>query len=624
MRKSLLSLAVAFLALPAFAQTSGLNCDFSNGIPSDFTLYDLDAKEPSIDAKNVGFAVGTPWVALTLADGEQVAASTSWYKTGSTSDDWMVTPAINIPGSRAVLRWRAMASDKEYRDGYSVYVSETATTPEEFKALEPLFTVAKEANAWTSHEVSLAEFAGKQVRVAFVNNSKDKAFLYVDDLFLDVPPTLEVISQMPRVVSGVAGMPVMVQIANTSENDINGCSLDYEFGDGTTYTYTTDEIIPAGGAIELSFNSEAFVPRNETVNYTFTITNGDEVSTVSGKVSNFHRCLVAEEVTGTWCGYCVRGIAAMKQMKEDHPGEFIGIAVHKSSVNWTDPMDYAEYTDYLFSKMSMAGYPHMTMNRLINFTGDPGNMETYYANAYKRPYWVGIGLGVDFDEATGKITANADVYSAKEFSGIDYRLAYVLIENDVHNGEQPVDEAGNVLGNGWEQMNYYAGGSMGPCGGFENMGSYVMGWEMWYQDVARYINEGFEGIEESKITGIAEGGMASHSHTFTLPESVMDANNAEVVAMLIDTKTGEILNAAITPLIAKTESVEDITTPTEMRVAVAGSVISVAGAETLNVYAIDGTLLARGTDSVDLDGRKGICLVEAVNGTQRIIKKIIL
>lgn len=51
------------LPLAASAQQTFLQCDFSEGIPADFTLYDLDGSEPSIDMKNTGFATGIPWIA---------------------------------------------------------------------------------------------------------------------------------------------------------------------------------------------------------------------------------------------------------------------------------------------------------------------------------------------------------------------------------------------------------------------------------------------------------------------------------------------------------------------------------------------------------------------------------
>ena len=66
--------------------------DFENGIPNTFTLVDNDGLSPnSPDFNNA-------WIAFPLA-GENLAASTSWYVPAGQADDWLITPAINIPAS---------------------------------------------------------------------------------------------------------------------------------------------------------------------------------------------------------------------------------------------------------------------------------------------------------------------------------------------------------------------------------------------------------------------------------------------------------------------------------------------------------------------------------------------
>ncbi len=100
--------------------------------------------------KNTGFATGIPWIAAESdKDGNVAACSTSWYRTPGKSDDWMVTPAITVGSKRAVLRWRAKAGDKDYRDGYSVYISDRGNAPEDFDKSSPVFTTEAEKAVWT-------------------------------------------------------------------------------------------------------------------------------------------------------------------------------------------------------------------------------------------------------------------------------------------------------------------------------------------------------------------------------------------------------------------------------------------------------------------------------------------
>ena len=44
--------------------------------------------------------------------------------------------------------------------------------------------------------------------------------------------------------------------------------------------------------------------------------------------ATYDRVTVVEEGTGTWCGWCVRGIVALEYMRENYPDKFIGIGVH--------------------------------------------------------------------------------------------------------------------------------------------------------------------------------------------------------------------------------------------------------------------------------------------------------
>ena len=176
----LLSLCCASVAGAAQSAVSE-RYDFSKGIPSDFILIDNDGNTPSVDVTRYGFSVGTPWVSHYVEkEDNYVAASTSWYAASGTSDDWMILPQFTVADADAVVSWRAKADNAMFSDGYAVYISEGGGEISDFDKLKPLFTVAAEQAEWTFHSVSLADYVGKTVRVAFVNNSTDCSMLYVD------------------------------------------------------------------------------------------------------------------------------------------------------------------------------------------------------------------------------------------------------------------------------------------------------------------------------------------------------------------------------------------------------------------------------------------------------------
>ena len=72
--------AAASLAT-AQAQDIYLMTDFSEGIPSTFTLVDNDGRTPSTDMQKLGFAVCTPWYATEeINNFNMVTDKTNSYK----------------------------------------------------------------------------------------------------------------------------------------------------------------------------------------------------------------------------------------------------------------------------------------------------------------------------------------------------------------------------------------------------------------------------------------------------------------------------------------------------------------------------------------------------------------
>ena len=172
MTRLAIACAFFFLSFHVTAQNY-FSCDFENGIPTDFTLIDYDGNTPSTSMKKAGFDVGIPWITTTLASDKEntIACSTSWYTPAGTSDDWLITPEITLSGSNPELSFHAMASDKKHSDGFVVYVAEGENYDKaSFDMDSPLLLVANEASEWTEHVVSLSKYAGKTIRLAFVNN----------------------------------------------------------------------------------------------------------------------------------------------------------------------------------------------------------------------------------------------------------------------------------------------------------------------------------------------------------------------------------------------------------------------------------------------------------------------
>jgi hypothetical protein len=161
--------------------------DFEDGIPPDWTLFNLDGRTPATSVAYVNAA----WVVRSMYrfGSNNAVVSTSWYSPAGAADDWMMTPAVALPAGRDCrLDWWAFAPDASYPDGYEVRVSTTDATPAGALANPALLVVSGEESTWTARSVGLAGYGGSTVYVAFRNNSNDKFLLYVDDVRVSCRP----------------------------------------------------------------------------------------------------------------------------------------------------------------------------------------------------------------------------------------------------------------------------------------------------------------------------------------------------------------------------------------------------------------------------------------------------
>lgn len=229
-----------------------------------------------------------------------------------------------------------------------------------------------------------------------------------------------------------------------------------------------------------------------------------------------YRTHVIEECTGTWCGYCVRGLVAMREMRKNHPNRFIGIAVHGR--------DKYETSSYATLLGRISGYPSAFFNRSRIVGTEPSEMESAFVHADELTDCEIKIVGIEYADASHN---NVNIYMRYRFASshdkIDYRVAIVTLEDNL----------------GDSQANYYSGGGMGPMGGFENMGSYA-----WVElmDVARNITS-YTGIINSVPATLEEGQWYDYCYTYTLPNNIRSIQNVTIVALLQNASGTEILNA---------------------------------------------------------------------------------
>lgn len=233
-------------------------------------------------------------------------------------------------------------------------------------------------------------------------------------------------------------------------------------------------------------------------------------------IPSFKRKVVVEEGTGTWCGWCPRGIVGLRETFERHPDDFIPIAVHVQDEMYTD--DYMPLIEQKFGN-----YPICIMNRRYVF--DP--------NAEAIEYYFGIGSETSnaaikmsaqwVDETKKEVKVNTATSFAYDMPD-DYRIAYVITENKVGP---------------YSQVNYYSGGSGGEMGGFENEPNKV---SIYFDHVARSISN-VNGTRRTVPEGPLGGEVYQYSHVLEIPDNVQNIENIELTVLLINQETLFIENA---------------------------------------------------------------------------------
>lgn len=257
------------------------------------------------------------------------------------------------------------------------------------------------------------------------------------------------------------------------------------------------------------------------------------------------RCVVMEEYTGTWCGWCPRGMVALENLEKDFGDSFLGIAVH-----FNDPMEIADYSKIL---STVPSFPDGRLDRTAE--GDPffgmesglGNEPSYGIKedilkelAKPTPALLTVN-SVETDAATMSydITASLSLmYDRKD--NPDYSVAFVVVADSLC-GDSP----------SWFQNNDFAlpmaqGYKDDPyLGWLTEAGQSIRG--LKYNDVAVAafdIDKGVALEGEGPWTAGEMKVVATKSITLEGNRLVQDINNVRVAALLLDNASGKIVNGA--------------------------------------------------------------------------------
>ena len=331
---------------------------------------------------------------------------------------------------------------------------------------------------------------------------------------------------------------------------------------------------------------------------------------------SFPRKVVMEEFTGTWCGYCPRGMKAIEMLNEEFGENFIPIGVHFNDKMQTD------YT-YEILKYSDGNFPGSTLNRKQNcepFYGTSSdNTPLYITNDIEDMMHAltEASLTIDqlqFDETTNKVSITTTSQFNINNNMEAYAMSYIVTEDSVKD----------------VQKNYYSAFRNNPNGVEEELQELTQKPENWLTYLNHVARKSYEtlGVAGSLPQQIKRFEKQQFTYEFELPDNLKSKKHLHIVALLLDAKSGEIINASqkhisqaeVTGILPATHTLSPNVTVNEGRLSVC------AQQALLKVYDLNGHLKVneKVNGTVTLQLGKGVFIVRLEKGNQTFVKKVVL
>ncbi|MEG1498416.1 MAG: choice-of-anchor J domain-containing protein [Bacteroidales bacterium] len=205
-------------------------------IPSSYLLYN-DSNTPYYYSIIDYTYMDKAWKVLKDKDGNKFAQSISYFKKAAQADRWMITPEIDLTKAKNPLfLFNARSGDITKKETYQVRISLSGTNKEDFTIL--LKEIKEEEVNWTEHSFWLEEYKGKKIHLAFVENSKDKLLVQVDNIRVTDFTNQSTITLSPLLLSttfdytDTKGVPIECKIRNMGQDTITNYTMNYSINNG--------------------------------------------------------------------------------------------------------------------------------------------------------------------------------------------------------------------------------------------------------------------------------------------------------------------------------------------------------------------------------------------------------
>lgn len=569
------------------------SCDFQdqNTVAQYFVVADLDDLTPTSFMQSIGFGWQTTssgdvhftWVANlrdSYSSENYFIGSTSQYEPAGQANDWLMTTPIEIPSTGCTLSWKSESFDPKKRDGLKVFIStagKKSPSTTDFVG-EPIFEVEEEESGptenldgeWVEHEVSLDAYAGETINIAFVNQSYDKSLICLDDIMVSFKSEYTIVSEIPTVTEQ-ENVIVRGQIVASGTTTLTSYEVHYSLSDNEVRTQSYSGLsIEPGQSHTFEFEAPLPIDKGTSREYRLWANVPGLVNMgVTGSLSCLsfapERKVVLEEGTGTWCGYCPQGILAIEHIEELYPDNFIAIGVHQGDAMANDYINYLGLSAFPsgFVNRGSVSYPLKEESGDYTFEAEESFLSDV-KKALSELTTVEIHASGEFIKADSmQIQITSNVRFAMNEENLDYRITYALLEDDVKGSQSNyLSTFTNPIFGEWGKGGIY---------GSSTVKNYM------FQDVARGIFPSFAGTKGSIPSSVVMDENYSHTQVIEVPTKVAKKRNLSVVAMVVNNKKGEIMNATKIGGFQISAGVESSISENQTQVALEGSELVIYG-----------------------------------------------
>lgn len=500
--------------------------NFNSGrIPAVMSTADLDGTSGSDDDYRYG-NTDKGWTVTMISGGQYAAVSPSHTRSEVAQCNTLSTPSVSITGTRPMLRWRGRSVHPDFPEKYSVLVHDIEADTDAV-----LLTVEEESDVWRTRAIDLSQYIGRNITVTFRCESINRYLLAIDDIMIGDPEEISLIatptspeyiglwgkSEDYATISGtVSNMGIPLSDASlvcvVDSRDVDTLPIPGEWRCGQTQSYSFSIPVSLNAATPYTIYMQA--------------SDGTRTPLMEHRVfaSHFPRTLLVDEYTGLWCNNCPKGILDTEALQRRFHSQIITLGVH---IN-----DALQCDDYR-NEVSVYSIPYMTLNR----NADTGADNTSKFNTeFDAPTIAHISIDA-YTLSARDIAVKASVTMAETTDNTSdrYRIGYLLTHDVVTTTPKPSLRQENSLSTVASDRFYFLPSKIASD---LSPNHHVVATGLFAHTGRPYtLPKSMEGL-----TPIAA------EWNFQAPDVIEDLTQTTLVAYVLDSSTGIILNAVAQPL----------------------------------------------------------------------------